>query len=262
MQQAEDFRQESRVLANVLDPLGNADYDRATLFKGWTVGDIIGHLHIFNVAAAKSLESREAFAEFFAPLGAGIAKGVSLRELQYPWLGDLSGRALFEAWRDTAEVVADGFAKADPKARLAWAGPDMSTLSSITARQMETWAHGQAIFDLLDQTREESDRIRNIAHLGVATYSWTFTNRKLPVPEPAPFVRLTGPSGAVWEWNYSQDNNRVEGDVVEFAQVVAQTRNIGDTALQVTDGNAAAWMEIAQCFAGPPETPPAPGVRG
>ena len=49
---------------------------------------------------------------------------------------------------------------ADDEARLAWAGPDMSTLSSITARQMETWAHGQAIFDLLDQTREESDECK------------------------------------------------------------------------------------------------------
>jgi len=29
----------------------------------------------------------------------------------------------------------------------------------------------------------------------------------------------------------------------------------------VTGQNAAAWMEIAQCFAGAPEAPPAPSTR-
>jgi hypothetical protein len=43
--------------------------------------------------------------------------------------------------------------------------------------------------------------------------------------------------------------------------VVTQTRNIADTGLKVTGPNATAWMEIAQCFAGRPEMPPAPGTR-
>ena len=55
------------------------------------------------------------------------------------------------------------FAAADPKARVKWAGPDMSIRSSITARQMETWAHAQEVFDILGLERVESDRIRNIA---------------------------------------------------------------------------------------------------
>ena len=53
----------------------------------------------------------------------------------------------------------------------------------------------------------------------------------------------------------------IEGLAEEFCQVVTQTRNIADTSLIVTGKNAAAWMEIAQCFAGAPETPPAPGTR-
>jgi hypothetical protein len=53
----------------------------------------------------------------------------------------------------------------------------------------------------------------------------------------------------------------IEGDAIEFCQVVAQTRNIADTSLKVAGETAAAWMAIAQCFAGPPETPPPPGSR-
>jgi len=60
----------------------------------------------------------------------------------------------------------------------------MNTRSSITARQMETWAHGQEIFDILGEARIEDDRIKNIVHLGVSTFSWTFKNRNLEVPQP------------------------------------------------------------------------------
>jgi hypothetical protein len=53
----------------------------------------------------------------------------------------------------------------------------------------------------------------------------------------------------------------VRGSAVEFAQVVTQVRNVADTDLEVIGSNAARWMENAQCFAGPPETPPAKGAR-
>ncbi len=66
----------------------------------------------------------------------------------------------------------------------------------------------------------------------------------------------------MWEWNDPQQDNLVRGSAVEFAQVVTQTRNIDDTALETVGGTARQWMEIAQCFAGGPETPPAKGVRG
>ena len=261
MQQAEDFRAESAALAAVLDPLGESDFARATQFKGWTVDDVIGHLHMFNVAALKSLEGDAAFDAFFAPIAEMLGQGKSLLETQIPWLNGRGGRALLAEWRDTCDTLADAYARSDPKARLKWAGPSMSALSSVTARQMETWAHGQEIFDLLGLERAEADRVRNIAHLGVATFGWTFANRGEAVPEPAPHVRLTGPSGAVWTWNAAQEGNAVEGSAVEFAQVVTQVRNIADTALVTHGKTARRWMATAQCFAGAPVDPPAPGTR-
>lgn len=261
MQQAEDFRAESRALAAILEDLPEAEFHRATQFKDWTIDHVLGHLHLFNSAAEASLQGEEAFAAFIAPVLRDMQAGKSILECQFPWLDGLMGRALFQAWRQGAERCADAYSAADPKRRLKWIGPDMSALSAITARQMETWAHGQEVFDLLGLQRQEQDRIRNIAHLGVATYSWSFANRGLEVPEPAPFVQLTGPSGAVWEWNEPQGGNVVKGSAVEFAQVVTQVRNVADTSLQVVGAAAQNWMRIAQCFAGPPETPPGKGSR-
>ena len=182
-------------------------------------------------------------------------------DAQYEWLDGLSGRPLFDAWWQECQTTADLYAEANPKHRVKWAGPDMSARSSITARQMEIWAHGQEVFDRLGQVRTDTDRIKNIAHLGVTTFGWTFINRKEAVPEPAPYVKLTAPSGAVWEWNDPQEDNWVQGTAGEFCQVVAQTRNVADTKIETRGPIATRWMAVAQCFAGAAVDPPAPGTR-
>jgi uncharacterized protein (TIGR03084 family) len=177
------------------------------------------------------------------------------------YLNDLSGPALLTAWIGGAQATAAHFASADPKARLKWVGPDMSAISSISARLMESWAHGQAVYDMLGLERTDTDRIGNIARLGVNTFGWNYQTRKMPVPDARPYVRLIAPSGAVWEYGTADDAERIEGSATEFCQVVTQTRNIADTALRVTGAVAAEWMAMAQCFAGPPNDPPAPGTR-
>ena len=261
MQQADDFRQECKMLADLIGAQPDSVFNCVTLFKGWTINDVIGHLHMFNVAARLTLEDERKFAEFFAPVSADLRAGKSMLESQNVWLDGLKGRALFEVWCDECEAIAAIYGATDPKRRITWAGPDMSARSSITARQMETWAHGQEVFDCLGQLRVDSDRIKNIAHLGVSTFGWTFINRKEGVPEPAPHVVLTAPSGAVWKWNEQQDTNRVSGPATDFCQIVTQTRNVADTSIQTFGDIASRWMAIAQCFAGKPNDPPAAGSR-
>jgi uncharacterized protein (TIGR03084 family) len=137
----------------------------------------------------------------------------------------------------------------------------MSARSSITARQMETWAHGQAIADELGIVRAEDDRIRNIVVLGVNTFGWSFTVRGMDVPEEPPALRLTSPSGESWEYGSPDSDQVIRGMAHEFAQVVTQTRNIEDTGLTVEGEIAVEWMRNAQCFAGAAATPPLPGER-
>ena len=130
-----------------------------------------------------------------------------------------------------------------------------------TARQMETWAHAQDVYDLLGKRRRYNDRIENIAVIGVKTFGWTFANRRLEVPATVPYVRLVAPSGALWEWNEASESDRVCGTAVDLCHVVTQGRNVADTRLEVVGESAQRWMAIAQCFAGPPVDPPAPGTR-
>jgi len=259
-QQPIDFRDESDALHAIVAPLADADYARPTLFKGWTINDVVTHLHFWNESADLSLTDEAAF---MARVGKVFAqqKEIGLRGVENAWYGGLSGRALLDTWHDTYTDMAARWAEADPSRRLKWVGPDMSVRSSITARLMETWAHGQAVYDLLGIERIDTDRIRNVAHIGVSTYGWTFANRKEEPPGPPPYVRLTAPSGAIWEWNEPDPENCVSGPATEFCQVVTQCRSIADTSLQTKGEAARRWMEVAQCFAGPVETPPAKGAR-
>jgi uncharacterized protein (TIGR03084 family) len=263
LQQAIDFRDESDALHALLAPLSDADFARPTGFNGWTINDILRHLHFWNAAAALSLRDEARFTELMGRVMGGLKTGLRAaedRELGGA-TGPLTGRSLLALWHDTYRDTAELFVATDPKRRLKWAGPDMSARSSITARLMETWAHGQAAYDLLGVERVDSDRIQNIVVLGVNTFGWAFSNRQLAVPEPAPHLRLTAPSGAVWTFNPASDAECIEGLATEFCQVVTQTRNLADTRLRVVGPIAAQWMAIAQCFAGPPKEPPLPGQR-
>jgi uncharacterized protein (TIGR03084 family) len=260
MQQAADFCDENEALYSLLSLLDDAAFEQQTLFKHWTFNNILRHLHVWNIAADLSLTDEAAFADFLRGLMGG-AKGIRFTQAEAAYLDGLSGQALLKAWVQQFRGMTPRFASADPKARLKWVGPDMGVRSSISARLMETWAHAQAVYDALGKDRADTDRIGNIVRLGVNTYGWTFKNRKLDVPQVMPYLRLIAPSGALWEFGEASATEHIEGSAAQFCQVVTQTRNVADTQLAVTGPNAAEWMRIAQCFAGPPNDPPAPGAR-
>jgi uncharacterized protein (TIGR03084 family) len=259
--QAIDFREECNSLYELLEDIDDADWNRPTQFKRWTANDILGHLHLFDGAAAATLQGPEAFSAFTAGILEAHKQGVSGVDYTRQWLRGDQGRGLLQRWRAGYQQLADEYQNVDPSQRVKWAGPDMSVRSCISARQMEAWSHGQAIFDLFGRERVEHDRLRNIAIMAINTFGWTFANRKLPAPQSKPHVRLISPSGALWEWNDPGEANRIEGSAVEFCRVATQTRNILDTQLHVVGDVAQRWMSMAQCFAGPPHPPPEPGTR-
>ena len=119
----------------------------------------------------------------------------------------------------------------------------------------------EAIYDMLGHKRVNGDHIKNIVVLGNNTFSWTFTNRSEPVPATRPFLLLTSPSGDLWKFNDESETDYIEGLASDFCQVVTQTRHIKDTNLKTFGAVATNWMEVAQCFAGPPSDPPIPGTR-
>ena len=257
MQQAQDLRAEGDDLYELVRTLDAADWQRQTPFKNWTVSDVISHLHTTDRVAKLALTDADAFRAMVSRRERAISGGGSNSDrFELP-----RGPELGSVWHAYLGELCDALDQVDTRARVPWFGPDMSARMFATARQMETWAHGQDIYDLLRKPRTNTDRLKNIAVIGVRTFGWTFVNRGQDIPDDPPYVRLDAPSGDVWEWNEPSAENRVEGGAAEFCHVVTQGRNVADTDLTVVGDTATRWMAIAQCFAGGPEEPPAPGLR-
>lgn len=256
--EAADFRAECDALHALLQGRDDAEFERATLFKDWTVDDVIAHLHMWNHAVNLSVTDETAFDAFVQAF-----QDAGRRHFPYTheWSGGLKGQALLAAWYGLCADMEPLWRDLDPERRVKWVGPPMTVRMSMIARQMETWSHGQEVFDVFGAVRQDEDRIRNIAELGVRTFGYTFANRGIERPAVKPFVRLTAPSGAVWTWNEESEADLIAGPATDFCQVVTQTRNIADVGLEVRGAAAARWMAIAQCFAGGPNDPPPPGAR-
>lgn len=256
-----DLREEGRILYELLEKQSLALWEIPTQFKDWTVWDVVAHLHFSDHMAMTTARSETEFAKLTADLMPYMQDGRGLQGYARDWLGELGGPALLERWFAAFQQMCDLFDSHPDDARLKWFGPDMGIRMFATARQMETWAHGQEIYDLLAIERKNTDRIKNIVVIGVKTFGFAHKIRGLDIPVNEPYVSLTAPSGANWAFGDKNSENSIIGAAVEFAQVLTQTRNIRDTNLVVKGAVAQNWMAIAQCFAGGVEEPPEPGTR-
>lgn len=261
LQVSQDLKAESDDFYGFLLTLDPEEWEKPTRFKSWTPWDVLAHLHYFDRASLAALEGADAFAKERETLLEGLKAGLDAAGLHRKALAGLDPQTLLDTWHRSCRDLADQLGACDPKRRLPWFGPDMGVPMFTTARYMETWSHAQAVYDLMKKQRANTDRIKNIAVIGVKTFGWTFVNRGVEVPGPPPYVKLTAPSGEIWEWNEPSESDYVRGDAVDFCQTVTQTRNVADTALEVGGDVANQWMAIAQCFAGGAEDPPKPGAR-
>ena len=261
MQESQDLIDEMEEFHAFLTTLSKEDWNTPTLFMDWTPWDVVAHLHYFDLVSMAALKGEEHFATTRNELIKSIGSGRTNAEVARERFGDISASELLENWRRDCIDMATQLGESEPKRRLPWFGPDMGVRMFTTARFMETWSHSQEVYDLKGVKRTYNDRIKNVAAIGVRTFGWTFINRKMEIPGDPPYVRITAPSGEIWEWNDPSDDEYVRGNAAEFCHVITQGRNIADTNLEVGGDVATQWMAIAQCFAGGPVDPPKQGIR-
>lgn len=250
-----DLAAECLALDAIVADLEEPEWEKVTPFYGWTIRDEISHLAYFDRMARLSASNEDAFNAEMAALIQDV-ENIFKTTLQPGREKTVEG--LLQWWRDEREAMITAFEPLDPKTRVPWHLP-MSVRSSATARLMETWAHGQDVVDALDARRTPTDRLRHIAHLGVATYGWSFACRGREAPTAPVRVELEGPSGDAWTWGPGDAGDIVRGDAEDFCLLVAQRRHLEDTGLEITGDAAVEWMSVAQLFAGPPAEGPGPG---
>lgn len=256
-----DLEAEHAALDAVVAPLDRDGWALPTPSPGWSSHHQIAHLTYFDGTAATAIRDPDRFqAETARLMETAATQG--LDDVTLAWAAGLAPEVLLERWRaGRVELLAAAAGLADDD-RVPWYGPSMGARSFLTARLMETWAHGQDIVDTVSErvgvARPATDRLRHVAQIGVITRSWSYVNRGLEVPETTVAVRLSAPSGDSWTWN-DDGAESVTGPAEDFCLVVTQRRHLDDTAL-VCDGDAARdWMLKAQAFAGAPTDGPVAG---
>jgi uncharacterized protein (TIGR03084 family) len=240
----DDLRAEQVEVERLVADLPDEGWERPTPAAGWSVADQVRHLawgdELGGLAALHptAFEARRAAAEADpSTLLAGVA--------------DLEGAALLDRWRAHRLALASALAGLPADARLPWFGPDMGVRSFLTARLMETWAHGTDIADALGDRLPASDRLRHVAHLGVLTRGWSYRVRGSEPPDGEVHVALDPPGdGDPWTWGDPSAADRVAGPAEDFCLVVTQRRQLDAVDLDVVGPIARGWMARAQAFAG------------
>ena len=244
-----DLGDETAVVDALLADQEAGIWTLSTPAEGWTVADQITHLAYFDDAAVLAAIDPDRFAleadvlmargEDFAFSVAQELRATPVSEL-LPW------------FRRARSQFLETFASLEAETRLPWYGASMSAASSVTARLMETWAHGVDVADALGRTLPATGRLRHVAHLGVRTVGFAFGIRGLAPPDPSPYLELLAPDGSIWTWGDPTATNRVTGSAEDFCLVVTQRRHPDDTDLVAVGAGATAWLTIAQAYAGPP----------
>jgi uncharacterized protein (TIGR03084 family) len=251
-----DLEDEYRDLHRKVAPLAPdaAEWNLPTPAEGWMIRDQISHLAYFDVAAHLAVSEPQKFALMAEalnnydgdPMEGHLMRGRAL-----------DGENLLAWWTRSHEGMMEVLRTADERVRVPWFGLPMGMRSFVSARLMETWAHGQDIADALKIQRVPTHRLRHVAHLAVGARPYSYAARGREVPPARIEVVLEAPSGEEWIWKIGDEapggtTGSVRGSAEAFCLVATQRRNVADVALHVEGDAAVEWMSIAQTYAGPP----------
>ena len=244
-----DLAAEGDRLRAAVAPLDSDGWRSPTPAAGWDVTTQVGHLLWTDEVATAAATDKEAWD---AVVLAAIGDPDGFVDASAHAAAELEPAALLARW-DAARAGLQDALRAHPAGqKMPWFGPPMSPASMATARVMETWAHALDVYAALGVGYEPTDGIRPIAHLGVRTRDFAFSVHGLEAPADEFGVSLAAPSGDVWTWGPDDAAQTVTGSAYDFCLLVTQRVHRADTDLVATGADADRWLDIAQCFAGPP----------
>lgn len=245
----DDLDAESAELDELVARLPETGWQQPTPAEGWTIAHQIAHLSWTDDKALLAARDPDGFgAELTRALEGGEGYvDAGAREI----VETTEPAELLERWRAGRVALREALAVVPPGQKLPWYGPPMSTASMVTARLMETWAHGQDVADALDVVRTPAARLWHVVRIGVRTRDFAFLARDRTPPEAEFRIELTAPGGELWEFGPAAADERVTGSALDFCLLATQRRHRDDTDLCASPG-AEEWLRIAQAFAGPP----------
>jgi uncharacterized protein (TIGR03084 family) len=257
-----DLAEEHADLAGILEGQPEESWSLPTPAPGWTVHDQVAHLAHFDWVTRTAVADHETFGRLRDQVGDYRQGLQAYVDSIGPANASRDGADVLAWWGRQNALLREAVLAAPERQRVPWFGPSMSLASKVTARIMETWAHGQDVADALGVRRTPTDRLRHVARIGVLAMPNSFATHGLEAPADPIRVSLVAPSGGTWEWGEPDAPHTVTGPAEDFCLVVTQRRHVADTDLVVEGAAASTWIDVAQAFAGPPGAGRRPGEFG
>jgi uncharacterized protein (TIGR03084 family) len=239
-----DLDAEQSSLRDVVADLDDDAWLAPTPAWGWDVRDTIAHLAHTDEMAVATVEGTA------GAINTVAARSAAGEDLTYR--GVLAGRrragaAVLLWWEQASATERAVLADLAPDARVAW-GIGMRAPSFVTARLMETWAHGLDVRAALEVTAVDTDRLAHIAWLATRALPYAYSVAAEEPPAAPLFVDLELPSGAHWTMGPDNAADRITGTAGEYCRVFVHRARVADTTLEAVGDNARRALEVARAF--------------
>jgi uncharacterized protein (TIGR03084 family) len=239
-----DLEAEQRELQDLLGTIAPDDWLAPTPSWGWDVRDTVSHLADVDEMA---IDTATGGPYAINDLAARAASGADVTYAGVLRGRRMSGPQVGEWWGRSSDAVRSTLAALPPDLRIPW-GIGMRTPSLVTARLMETWAHGLDVRTALQVDAVDSDRLAHVAWLATRALPYAFSVAGRSAPAGPLRVELTLPSGGLWTAGPEDAASRITGSAGEYCRVFVQRRSRADTNLVIEGDAADAAIAVARAF--------------
>jgi uncharacterized protein (TIGR03084 family) len=239
-----DLEAEQLALQAVVAIIDDDGWLAPTPAWGWDVRDTIAHLADTDEMAIDTvLGGPYAINELAARAasGADVTYHGVLRGRRR------SGRDVAAWWERTSAAERSMLSELPADARVPW-GIGMRAPSFVTARLMETWAHGLDVRTALGVAAVDTDRLAHVAWLATRALPYAYSIAGLEPPTAPVRVELSLPSGASWTFGPKDAADRITGSAGDYCRVFVHRRRSADTNLVIEGAAARTAIAVARAF--------------
>jgi uncharacterized protein (TIGR03084 family) len=225
----DDLRAEARALDALLTTLDPGGWLTPTPAAGWDIRDSVAHLAVGDELALECVvEDRVpvVMQQGIEAVVAGEAAAHAFERTLVDRGRALEPSAVHHWWRKGNADLCTAVARVDPSHRLPWGPNQLSPASFVSARVMETWAHGLDCFDAVGAEPPYTDRLRHVADLSLRALPYAFMIHGADGPGPVR-LDLTSPSGDAWCIGPEDATTVIAGAAADWCRVAVR-RDRGD----------------------------------
>jgi uncharacterized protein (TIGR03084 family) len=237
-------------LAELVDGLDDASWQRASPCEGWSVSDVVLHVAQTNEMAIASIEHR--LPEFLAAMASGLRPASSIddgAEAMVAKERGPTGADIRSRWQASVGALHKLFTAADPHERVTWVAGQLSVQTLATTRLAETWIHTGDVAQGLGRVLQPTERLRHIARLAWRTLPYAFARAGRTLQGDVAF-ELRGPRGDPWHFTPEGSAiTTIRGDGTELCLVAGRRRAPADTSLRGEGPDADAVLELVRTYA-------------